>query len=58
MVPAPGSPPVASPPPSTSASSSVAAMREAVGAGVELMADCHSFFDVPLAERVAERLEP
>jgi galactonate dehydratase len=36
----------------------VAAMREAVGPQVELMVDCHSFFDVPLAERVARRLEP
>ena len=36
----------------------VAAMREAVGPDVELMVDCHSFFDVPLAERVARRLEP
>jgi galactonate dehydratase len=25
---------------------------------VDLMVDCHSFFDVPLAERVARRLEP
>lgn len=37
---------------------SVAAMRDAIGAEVELMVDCHSFFDVPLAERVARRLEP
>ncbi|MCM3880494.1 MAG: mandelate racemase/muconate lactonizing enzyme family protein [Vicinamibacterales bacterium] len=36
----------------------VEAMREAIGPGVELMVDCHSFFDVPLAERVAHRLEP
>jgi galactonate dehydratase len=36
----------------------VAAMREAIGPRVELMVDCHSFFDVPLAERVARRLEP
>jgi galactonate dehydratase len=34
------------------------AMREAIGPGVELMVDCHSFFDVPMAVRVAERLEP
>ena len=33
-------------------------MRDAVGPDVELMVDCHSFFDVPLAERVAQRLEP
>jgi galactonate dehydratase len=36
----------------------IAAMRDAVGGGVELMVDCHSFFDVPRAVRVAERLEP
>jgi galactonate dehydratase len=36
----------------------VAAMREAIGPDVELMVDCHSFFDVPLAERVARMLEP
>ena len=33
-------------------------MRDAIGPQVELMVDCHSFFDVPLAERVALRLEP
>jgi galactonate dehydratase len=38
--------------------SSIAAMREAIGPDVELMVDCHSFFDVPLAERVARMLEP
>lgn len=37
---------------------SVVAMRDAIGPDVELMVDCHSFFDVPLAERVARRLEP
>jgi galactonate dehydratase len=36
----------------------VAAMRETIGPDVELMIDCHSFFDVPLAVRVASRLEP
>jgi len=35
-----------------------AAMREAVGAGVAIMLDCHSFFDVERAVRVAQRLEP
>ena len=35
----------------------VAAMREAAGPDVEVMVDCHSFFDVPLAQSVAERLE-
>ena len=34
------------------------AMRVAVGPDVELMVDCHSFFDVPLATRVARALEP
>jgi galactonate dehydratase len=36
----------------------ITAMRDAVGSGIELMVDCHSFFDVPLAIRVAERLGP
>ncbi len=36
----------------------VEAMRDAVGPDVEVMCDCHSFFDVALAERVAARLEP
>ncbi len=36
---------------------SVAAIREAVGPGVEVMVDCHSFFDVALARSVASRLE-
>ncbi|MEO8452304.1 MAG: mandelate racemase/muconate lactonizing enzyme family protein [Gemmatimonadota bacterium] len=34
------------------------AMREAIGPDAQLMVDCHSFFDVDLAERVARRLEP
>jgi len=38
--------------------SSVAAIRSAVGPDVELMIDCHSFFDVPLAQSVARSLEP
>jgi galactonate dehydratase len=37
---------------------SVAAMREAVGPTVAIMIDCHSFFDVEQAVRVAGRLEP
>ena len=58
-----GFPPAGSPPASIEAAvesgiSSVAAMRDAIGPDVELMVDCHSFFDVPLAERVARRLEP
>jgi galactonate dehydratase len=36
----------------------VVAMREAVGADVEIMVDCHSFFDVERAVDVARRLEP
>ena len=34
----------------------VAAIRDAVGPDVEVMIDCHSFFDVPLARSVAGRL--
>lgn len=37
---------------------SVAAMRQAVGPDVDIMIDCHSSFDVGLAERVARELEP
>jgi galactonate dehydratase len=36
----------------------VAAMREAVGPEIAIMVDCHSFFDVERAVRIAERLEP
>ena len=36
----------------------VAAMRDAVGPGVDIMIDCHSFFDVERAVAVAKRLEP
>ncbi len=36
----------------------IAAMRNAVGPDIGLMVDCHSFFDVPLAQSVAKRLEP
>jgi galactonate dehydratase len=36
----------------------IAAMRDAVGSGIEVMVDCHSFFDVALAQSVAKRLEP
>jgi len=56
--PAPGSPAAAIEAAVESGIASVAAMREAIGPDVELMVDCHSFFDVPLAERVAGRLEP
>ena len=37
---------------------SITAMRDAVGPQIELMVDCHSFFDVGLAEHIARRLEP
>jgi len=58
-----GFPPAGSPPTAIEAAiengiACVAAMREAVGPDVEVMVDCHSFFDVPMAERVARRLEP
>ena len=36
----------------------IVAMREAVGPNVDIMVDCHSFFDVERAVAVARRLEP
>jgi galactonate dehydratase len=36
---------------------SLVAMRDAAGPAVDIMVDCHSFFDVALAVRVAERIE-
>lgn len=36
----------------------VIAMREAVGTTVDIMIDCHSFFDVERAVSVARRVEP
>jgi galactonate dehydratase len=56
--PSPGSPAAAIEAAVESGIASVAAMRDAVGPDVELMVDCHSFFDIALAERVAHRLEP
>ena len=56
--PSPGSPAAAIETAVEAGIASVAAMRDAVGPDVELMVDCHSFFDVALAERVAHRLEP
>jgi len=58
-----GFPPAASPPARIEAAVQAGilatrAMRDAVGAGVEIMVDCHSFFDVDLAARVAKELEP
>ncbi len=37
---------------------SVAAIREAVGPGVELLIDAHGHYNVPTAVRLARRLEP
>jgi len=56
--PAPGSPASAIKAAVDDGIASVAAIREAIGSDVELMIDCHSFFDVSLAEDVARRLEP
>lgn len=56
--PAPGSPASAIDAAVDNGIACLAAMREAIGPDIELMVDCHSFFDVPLAERVARRLEP
>lgn len=56
--PPPGSPPSEIETAVEAGIAAVAAMREAVGQEVELMVDCHSFFDVAMAERVATRLEP
>jgi galactonate dehydratase len=58
-----GFPPAGSPPAMIAAAvdsgvAAVVAMREAAGADVEIMVDCHSFFDVELAVDVARRLEP
>lgn len=36
----------------------IAAVRDAVGADVQIMVDAHSLFDVPLSIDVAHRLEP
>jgi galactonate dehydratase len=56
--PPPGSPPGAIEAAVDNGIACTVAIREAIGPDVELMVDCHSFFDVPLAERVARRLEP
>src|SRR5688572_5635951 len=58
-----GFPPVGSPPDRIGAAVqsgilAARAMRDAVGPDVEIMVDCHSFFDVELAVRVAKELEP
>ena len=56
--PAPGSPAAAVEAAVETGIASVVAMRNAVGPDVDIMVDCHSFFDVELAVRVANRLEP
>jgi galactonate dehydratase len=56
--PPPGSPDAAITRAVDSGIASTAAMREAVGPDIAIMVDCHSFFDVERAVRVAERLEP
>jgi galactonate dehydratase len=56
--PPPGSPAAAIEAAVNAGIASVVAMRDAIGPTVELMIDCHSFFDVALAERVAHILEP
>ena len=56
--PAPGSPQSAIDAAVENGIACVVAMREAIGPDAQLMVDCHSFFDVDLAERVAGRLEP
>ena len=56
--PAPGSPAPAIEAAVDAGIACVGAMRDAIGPTVELMIDCHSFFDVALAERVARILEP
>ena len=58
-----GFPPAGSPPKVVDAAvdtgiACVVAMREAVGPAIDIMIDCHSFFDVDRAVRVAARLEP
>ena len=56
--PAPGSPAAAIEAAIDNGIACIASMRDAIGPDIELMVDCHSFFDVPMAERVARRLEP
>ena len=58
-----GFPPAGSPPARVEAAvqagiQATLAMRDAVGSDVEILVDCHSFFDVDLAARVAKELEP
>lgn len=48
----------ASAPPVVEGIACIAAVRDAVGADVQIMVDAHSLFDVPLSIEVAARLEP
>jgi galactonate dehydratase len=56
--PAPGSPATQIEAAVDAGIAAVVAMREAVGPDVDIMIDCHSFFDVERAVAVATRLEP
>ena len=56
--PAPGSPATAIDTAVDAGVAAVVAMRVAVGPNVDIMVDCHSFFDVERAVAVARRLEP
>jgi galactonate dehydratase len=56
--PPPGSPPARIEAAVQAGIQATRAMRDAVGPDVEIMVDCHSFFDVELAARVAKELEP
>ena len=56
--PAPGSPPGEIAAAVDAGIAAVVAMRETVGTDIDIMIDCHSFFDVERAVSVARRLEP
>jgi galactonate dehydratase len=56
--PAPGSPRVSIDAAVEQGIASVVAIREAIGPEIQLMIDCHSFFDVNLATGIARKLEP
>ena len=55
--PPPGSPPETIKRAVDQGIAAVAAMRDSIGGGVQLMVDCHSFFDVRMAVDVARRIE-
>jgi galactonate dehydratase len=56
--PAPGSPRAAIDAAVAAGIDATVAIREAVGPAIDVMIDCHSFFDVERAVQVAARLEP